>query len=631
MLFMKTFTVDARLGVLVLAMASVFSVAAQTPPAPLLGETVITATRVAVPLTQVIADVTVIDRSTLDKAGQSTLGDVLAQQPAVQWTSSGGYRSTTGIFLRGASSSQTLYLVDGVRIGSATAGGASVENIPLDRIERIEIVRGAASALYGPDAVGGVVQIFTRGPSDTPQWSATAGAGTYGQVQSGFTGRGRSGMWGYSLGLSQERGNGINVSANPASSSYNADRDGFSSTSVDARLTADLTKGQLLTLGVTQSDMAYGFDATPFPNPLALTAATTDAQAKPRLEALHVKWDAQWLPQWKSSVLLGKSSEQFVSAYYRIADGAFAGDTRFNTNRTQVRWQNDVTVWDKDVVSVGVENQSEVVDSSTVYTVSERTIHGVMGSYAMNRAPWNALLVLRRDENSQFGHFDDWALSGGYLLVPSLRAVASMGTSFQAPSFNQLYYPGFGKPTLLPQMNRASELGLKYQQEALRWSAIAYYNEIQGFIDPATNAQSSLGVLRGGTLSAEVERGDTRYTMSYDYADPKSYSQTAASNDLRLMRVAYNVAQLRISHRVQAFDIFGEFKYTSDRQDRKVIGSGIDTLPEYSTLNLGATWALGKELSLLARLNNATDTQYMLANGYNMPGRNLFVSLTWSP
>ena len=588
-----------------------------------------TASRVATPVTDVIADVSIIDRQTLERAGQSSLRDILAQQPGVQMVSNGSYRSSTGVFLRGASNSQTIVLIDGVRVGSATLGTASFENFPLARIERIEILRGAASALYGPDAVGGVIQIFTREPTDALELSANLGFGTDGQRQTGASLRGSAGAIGYSLGVSREKARGISVIVDPASSSFNPDKDGFTSTSVDAKLTTKLNRDHGLTLSLLHSDSEYQFDGLPFPNSNGLTRLTSDARAKPKLNNATVKWDAQWLPQWKSTVTAGTSEEESVSEYYRISDGAFGGSSKFNTKRRQLTWQNDITL-DKDVLSLMLENRSEAVDSSTNYTVKERDVRSALVSYAFNRERWNALAVIRNDNNSQFGSFSNWALSGGYRLTGSLRAVASLGTSFQAPTFNQLYFPGFGNPALLPQRNRATELGLKYQQDNLTLSAVAYHNDIKGFIIPSTNIQSSLAVLRGVTFSADAQAGATSYSLSYDYADPRSYSTVPASNDLRLVRVAQNVLNARANHRLGDVSVFGELKLSSNREDNNRTFTGRETLHGYGLLNVGMNWKVQKNVSLLARINNLTDAQYMLANGFSVPGRNLFASVSWT-
>lgn len=622
---MKNCTSSARLATLSLALAAAFPTHAQLQ----LKDQVVTASRVATPVTDVIGDVSIIDRAQLDLAGQSSLRDLLAQQPGIQIAPSGSYRSNTGVFLRGAVTSQSIVLVDGMRIGSATSGGASFENLPLDRIERIEILRGAASALYGPDAVGGVIQIFTRDPGKGLAATANIGAGSDGQLQLGASLRGGDGVVGYSLGASREKATGISAVSAPASGSYNPDQDGFDATSVDAKLTARVHRDHALSLAVLRSDTNYAIDSTPFPNPLGLTKLTTDARSKSGMTNASLQWVAQWLPAWRSTVTMGSSEDQSLGDYIRVSDGAAGGSTQFNTRRRQATWQNDISL-DKDVLSLLLENRGETVDSNTAYTVTNRDVRSALASYAFNRADWNGLLVARNDDNSQFGNFNNWSASGGYRLSSVVRAVASVGTSFQAPTFNQLYYPGFGNPALQPQRNRATELGLKYRHDNLALGAVVYHNNIQGFIVPTTNVQSALAVLRGVTLTSDVQWGDTSLSLSYDYADPRSYTTNPATNDLRLVRIARNMLGARLSHQMGSVNYFGELRLSSDREDNNLSFSGRDLLPGYTVLNVGANWKLRKDLSLLARANNLTDTQYMLANGFSMPGRNVFVSLNWS-
>jgi vitamin B12 transporter len=609
-----------------LAVSAAFPVLAQEQFA-MLDAVVVSASRIPVPVQDVIADVSLIDRAELDQMGQGSLRDVLAQQPGVQFVSNGGYRSSTSVFLRGATTAQAIVLIDGVRVGSATSGGASFENMPLQRIERIEVLRGAASALYGPDAVGGVIQIFTRESTEGLHLTANVGAGSDGQRQAGASIRGRSGAIGYSLGLSKEKATGISVTNNPAASGYNPDTDSFEVSSVDAQLSAQLSKEHSLTLALMHSAMDYQFDGTvsyPDPNPLGLTSLTTDAWARPVLNQASLIWAAQWRPNWKSTLTLGAGDDKSTSDFYRISDGAWGGSNHFNTRRNQTTWQNDITL-DRDVLTLLLEKRSEAIDSSTDYTVKERDLRSVMASYAVNQANWNALAVLRNDDNSQFGSFNNWALSGGYKFTPAWRAVASVGTSFSAPSFNQLYYPDYGTPTLTPQLNHASELGLKYHQGEVSASATLYHNEIQGFIDPATNAQSNLAVLRGITLAMQAQRGNTHYAVSYDYADPRTQP-----NDLPFVRVAHRMLNLNVRQTIGAVQAFGELKLSSERQDNNLTFTGRDVLAGYGLLNAGVDWKVNSQLSLLARLNNLSDAHYTLANGYTMPGRNVFVSLSWA-
>ena len=641
--FMKTFICPVRFVApspalaVSLALSAAFPLVsvAQTVPtpapiaAPVLAETVVTASRIAVPVTDVLADVSVITREVIDKAGPGSLRELLSQLPGVQFTSNGSYRSNTGVFLRGASSSQTIVLIDGIRVGSATSGGASFENMPLDRIERIEVLRGAASALYGPDAVGGVIQIFTRAPTGQPSGNATFGIGSDGVANAGASLRGSAGIFGYSLGVSREQATGISTRNNRLAADFNPDDDGFTSTSVDAKLTAQVHTNHLLTLSLLQNKTDLQFDGRPFPNPGSISGLRWDATSDVQLKNATFSWQAQWLEAWKSTLTVGTSADASLSRYQRTDTRTFGANGKFNTDRKQITWQNDILVG-KDVLSVVLEKRNEAVDSSTRYTVSERSVRSAAVSYALNKKDWNALAVVRTDKNSQFGSFNNWALSGGYRLTDSLRAVASVGTSFQAPSFNQLYFPDFGTPTLTPQRNKSKEIGLKYEQGSLALSAMVYQSLIQGFIVPSTNVQQSSAELRGATLSADNRIGELTYGVSYDYTDPRTRSLRAADDNLRFVRIARHVLNARVTRNFGDASVFGELKISSNREDSNVSFTGRDLLPGYSTLNVGGTYALNKNVSVLLRINNLLDKQYMLANGFSTPGFNMFASLSYA-
>lgn len=627
---MKNFALllSSRAGICVACATStvgfiVNSANAQTATMPALQDVVITANRIPTKLTDVLADVTVLDRSELDLAGQSSLLDVLANLPGIQISRNGSYRSSSGVFLRGATSSQTVILLDGVRIGSATSGTPALENIPLDRIERIEVLRGAASALYGADAVGGVIQIMTREPDRKPVYTANVGVGGDGQRQASMAVRGSNNDLGYSFGWSRERADGISVLVNPLSSAFNPDRDGFQASSVDAKLRYQVSPQHQLSVGLLHSDTDYQFDGAASPNPLKLTKVNTDARAYSTLNNLSAQWQAQWLPNWKSTLLLGAAEDQSVTKYFRSTDGAFGGSGKFNTDRRHLSWQNDFSLG-QDVLSFALEERREEVDSSMNYAVKARDLRGVMLSYALRAEDWSALAVLRSDHNSQFGSFTNWSLSGGYQLNPAWRAVLSAGTSFQAPSFNQLYYPGFGNPTLTPQQNRSNELGLKYREGHLNFEATVYQNDIRGFITPSTNSQSALAVLRGVSLHGGWQFGASQISASYDYADPRTQP-----NNLRLLRIARHVANFRLQHQLSELSLFTELKFSSDREDNNLSFTGRDKLAAYSLLNVGLNWQVNSQWALLLRINNLNNSHYVLANNYSTLGRNAFASLSW--
>lgn len=616
---MKNRPFRARAAVPFLYAVSLISASTINAQVTEINPVIVTAIRLPQPLSEVLADVSIIDRETLQNAGLQSLGDVLANLPGIQLVTNGSYRSSTTVSLRGASASQTILLVNGVRVGSATLGSFSVENLPLERIERVEVLRGAAAALYGPDAVGGVIQVFTREPVDKLQKSVTTGLGSDGQGQFGASISGRSGDWGFNLGASHERADGINVKT-PNASGFNKDKDGYSFTSADASLQWTLNKMHELNLNALLSEGEYDFDGTPFPTPAGTNAGNLRAVNDPSVRQLSLDWGAKWNAYWSSNLKVGQSKDLSPSRYLRESDNTLAGDSRFNTHRQQISWQHNFRIG-KDSLSLIAEHRLDEVESTTPYTVRERTVRGFVASYSKRADGWDALLTARHDQNSQFGNFNTWSVSGGYKLNSDWRLVGNVGTTFQAPSFNQLYFPGFGNAALKPQQGKSHEIGLKYNFGSSRAGVVLYQNDVKGFINTATNVQSNLAVLKGATFDWSRSWADTTLTTSYDHADP-----LLKPSNSRVSRVARNMVRAQINHRVGPWSPFAELRLSGNRFDS--VSNLI--LPGYGVFNLGTSYRWDKNWRMVGRLNNLGDKTYSLANGFTTPGRNLFVSLQWT-
>jgi vitamin B12 transporter len=608
---------------------------AQANPPGTLPDTVVTANRTPVPLTDVLADMTLIDRAQIERAGQTSLLGLLSTQPGVQTGQNGGLASVSSVFLRGARANQTIVLIDGVRVGQATSGQTSLENIPLAQVERIEILRGAASSLYGADAVGGVIQIITRRAdgASAPRVTADVGAGSYGQRHASASVRGANDVFSYSLGVETAAASGLNAIATPLNTSFNADRDGFARQNANLNLAFRPVAGHELSLSALESRQRYQFDGAPTNNAPLSTAGTTardyDAANEGRLNSWNLRWAAQWLPNWRTTLTLGQGKDNSTSVFTRYTTGASINPARFDTRASTASLQSDVTLG-TDVLTLLFEDRTESVSSTTAYTVRERSIRSSLLSYALNRGPFQALATVRQDNNSQFGLASTNALSLGYKLSTHLRAVASYGSSFQAPTFNQLYFPGSGNPRLMPQTSQNSEVGLRYEAGVTQGSFTAYRNEVKGFINPTTNAQSNLAVLEGWTVSARTQWGGTGLSASYDYTDAFDKSATP---QVRLVRVARTVLNLRAEQRMGPGLVFAEVQRVGDREDSPVpfVANRRVVLPAYTLINLGAQWQVSRDWRLLARINNVGDERYQLANSFAMPGRSVFVGLSWAP
>ena len=232
--------------VVVLAIASSIAhspVAAQVADA--LPPVAVTASRSSQPIADLLADVTVIGHDEIVRSGAQSLTEVLQRQPGVEITMNGGPGSTSGAFLRGANRGQTLVLVDGLRVGSSSAGATSLEAIPLDQIERVEILRGPASSLYGADAIGGVIQVFTRrAQGDAFGGGVSAGYGTYDTRNASATLRGAMGPLAFSVTGGGTRSAGYNAIVNPDNFSYNPERDGYSNENVTGNAVLGWAAGQ---------------------------------------------------------------------------------------------------------------------------------------------------------------------------------------------------------------------------------------------------------------------------------------------------------------------------------------------------------------------------------------------------
>ena len=585
---------------------------------------VVTATRLPQPVEDVVADISVIGPAEIERAGQSTLRELLQRLPGVQMSTNGSYASNTTVFIRGAETARIMVLVDGVRIGSATSGTAPLESIPLAQIERIEVLRGPATTLYGADAVGGVIQIFTRRGEPGLRVSAEAGVGSHGLMKSSAAIDGAQGNFAYALGVSAERADGISTLDNRADSDFNDDDDGYRNTGVSGSLRWTLAPGHTLSTQFLAANGRSEFDGTDF-SFLESKGANTDARNKSEVFTWGIALDNRISERWQSSVRLSVSDDKSEASYRNTDDGTPFSAYRFDTQRRQLVWQNTFSVG-PDRLIASLERLEDEVDSTVAYTVDERHTDTALLAYALDRGPWFGQVAARHDDNSQFGTFTTGSAALGYRVTPAWRVVGSYASNFQGPSFNQLYYPDFGNPQLEPQRNRGQELALKYDDGAVHGSLTLYRNRIRGFIDPGTNVQTSRATLEGATLEGGWRHKAWTVGGSIDVLDADE-----EPSGRRLVRRAGKTAQLHVQRQAGWGSAFAEWLAVADRVDSDFTGGAPRRarLGGYGLLNVGAQWRVATDWTLLARVNNATDKDYASAYGYSTLDRTVFVGLQY--
>lgn len=606
---MKTFVYRARLAVFPLALAVAFPSVAQRQAAPQLKETVVSATRNPTRTDELVSDVVVISRDEIEKSTGRTLPEILARVPGLQFSANGGLGKSSSINIRGAEARHTVLLIDGVRYGSATTGAPVWDNLPVDMIERIEILKGPASALYGSEAVGGVVQIFLRQGVQGfhPYASVTLGSAAYRQAATGFAGG--SGAVSYALGVQKTSETGFSATNPKVGANYNPDTDGFNQNALDASVAYQLNTDWKLDAGLLYADSVNHTD----------DGLNRDTRYAGLTRIVRAGLDGRLATGWKTQLRLNQS----VDASKAIVAAPSVFPSLFKTTQNQLTWQNDVDTR-FGVLLAGFEQLKQKVDSTTAYTVNARQVASYFVGVNSSQGAHSWQANVRRDQNSQFGGSSTGFAGYGFGLTPAWRVNASYGTSFVAPSFNQLYFPGFGNTALQPERGRNTDLGVTWSEAGQTVKLVRYDNKIRGFITSTTTPVNvPQARISGLTLAYDGSFGPLTLRASADALDPRN-----EITGKRLPRRSANQLRLGADYGAGAWTVGGSVLRTGGRFND---AANLQPLDGYTTADLYADYQLSQAWSLQTKLNNLTNKQYETILGYNQPGRGVFVTLRWQP
>ncbi|MBL8325855.1 MAG: TonB-dependent receptor [Rubrivivax sp.] len=598
-----------------LAITAVCAPAAHAQGAAAGDPVVITGTRTPQRVDRALAEVTVIERAQIEAAAGRTLAELLATESGVQFWSNGGLGKTASVSLRGLESRHTLLLIDGVRYGSATVGSPTWDNIPLDAIERIEVVRGPMSGLYGSEAVGGVIQVFTRGgqPGFRPEGGATAGSRSYGELAAGA--RFGTGAFDGHLRLQHRRTDGISTTNERVPfGSFNADDDGFEQTSLSGRLGLRLGTWRaeatmLSAKGTNHYDDGPG----------------ADSRTRLRTEVLSAQVSGPAATGWRTALKWARSIDELDTL---ASASPFTDLGTIGSTQQQVSWENGFDTPLGTALALAERIEQEVERPGTPFAVSERTITGLgLGLNGEAGAHgWQA--SVRRDRNSQFGNQTTGSLAYGLEVAPGLRATASFGTSFTAPSFNQLYFPGFGNPLLQPEEGLHREVGLRWSQGVHEVRFAAFSSDIRGYITPGANPTNVNADIEGLTLTVRTQLQGWRLSAGGELIDPRNSNPNNANFGRQLPRRAREVLRLGAERRIGAWTLGASMLNSGARFEN---AANSVELPGYTVWDLRADWAPAPGWALGLKVNNVADRRYETALGYNQPAREAFVTLRWAP
>ena len=587
---------------------------------------VVTSSRAAETVDETMAPVTIIDREEIDRSGVKSVDELLTRVPGLIVTHNGGRGAASSIFLRGTSSRHVLILIDGVKIGSATLGTASLNHLPLSVVEKIEVVRGPRSSLYGSEAIGGVIQVFTRRAKQAFSGNLTVSAGSHDtyEVDAGFSDS-NSRNW-YSVNMSSLDTEGFNVCNGKSSScrvrnlnfpdNYepaDLDKDGYRNRSLNFSAGGHLTERIDLTGGLTLSDNDTEFDGS-------------QNESDKRIRTLFLQGDWFINGGLKTSLTLSESLDE-VETFNK---GEFF--SRFKTIREQASWISQWNLENHRMIS-GIDFIQDQIESSNNYSVRERDNTGYFASLRSSFKTLDMELSVRLDDNEQYGEKTTGSAALGRDLPLGWRLTGSYGTAFKAPTFNDLYWPGSESPDLIPEESSSTEIGIIYSRQSTRVSFHAYRTKIENLIAwaPTSGGPWKPGNVDKAKISGlEIEFQTTINTVNLNgsFTLQEPLNDSGINRNRQLRRRAKQLAFLDISQNFNPWKLGLSLHYRGKSYDD---AANTNLVNGFGRVDTRLARLFQQDWNLELKINNLFDKDYETVRGYHQDGRNFLITLRYSP
>ncbi|MDR5899709.1 TonB-dependent receptor [Halomonas vilamensis] len=566
-----------------------------------LNPVVVTANRAPLTADETLSSVTVLDEATFRRQDPVELTDLLRGQPGVDVQTNGSFGKASSVYIRGTGSDSAVLLIDGIRLRSATTGGAAWQHLDPRMFERAEIVRGPRGSLYGADAVGGVVQLFThQAESEGLQPTISAGGGSFDTQRLSATLSGSEGGTRYSFA-------GSLIDTDGTAIREGGEDKGYDNTSGLARV-------------------AHTFDNGAEAGVLALRARGNTEYDGGNIDFVQqvagVYAEFPVTESWRSRFTLSEArddSENFTPT----SVSAFETETR------TARWENTLSIAAHEWI-VGAEHSEDQVSGTTDYTEDSRDNNAVFTQALLDFSPLAVQASLRFDDNQAYGDEVTGSLALGYDLDDHHTLRTSYGTAFKAPTFNDLYFPGFGNPDLNAETSETFELGVRGQYEQFFWDLAAYQTDVEDLI-AFTSQQGVYAAfnvdtarIRGAELSAGAELNDWTLQAALTYTDPEN-----RDTGNRLQRRASESLRLDIDRELGDVSLGGSWIAQNHRYDD---ADNEARLAGYGLVNLRAGWQFAPQWSARLTVDNFFDKDYATAkffngNNYLNAGRAGFLSV----
>jgi len=602
----------------------------------------VTATRTPISKNNVIADVTTISSEDIERAGSSSLPELLQRQPGIEISNLGGPGKVSTIGIRGTSSTHSIVLVDGIRLSAATTGFSAIEHIPLSQIEKIEIVRGPASSLYGQDAIGGVIQIFTKKGIDGFKPYVDIGYGSYNTSNFKSGVRAGNNQTTYAINFAAMNSDGFSAFVpNPANAanSKNLDKDGYKNYSLSSSLSHKINQDYEIDLQYFLSNGKNQFDNR-FANFSPSFHGNYRNEIKLETYAMNIK--GQINKAWQSSIKLSQSTDKYLDLQ-KLNNFTFEDDANlkdlYKTTQDQLSWQNNVAL-PRGSITLLYDFLKQRIKTTDVYEKTQRTNHGVMVGYSLIEDKHNFQSNFRKDFNSVYEDAVTGNIGYAYSIDPNWTIASSYGTAFVSPSFNFLYSLAdsfaLGNPNLKPEKSKNIEGSIRYKDDSGSMSLTMFQNKIDDFIIYTAPAEAGSRTSTQNLNKAEIQgltiSGDQFFGHFQIKGSATGQSAKNEDTDKYLPRRASLIGNINLNYYIGKWNIGVEETFSGKRFDDK---ENIVNLSGYALTNIVTDYKINDKLKLNLRLNNVFDKDYSLAaegrSGfkYQTPGRSLFANLRY--
>jgi len=542
-----------------------------------LNQVIVTASRTPEPLGSAIASVTVITQADIDRLQPYSVDELLTGLVGMSIANNGALGKTTSVFVRGTNADHVLVLIDGIKIGSATTSTAAWEQLPVEQIDHIEIVRGPTSSLYGSEALGGVVQIFTRrgapGAPDLPSFEMSGGShGTY-QGEAGYSGSVRNGWCNASASGLYANGIPICIANAPVTADVYTTTPQQGYWSASSALSGGYRwANATATLDFLRADGDTRYDGNIY----------SGDESRVVQQALDGTLTVAPLTPLSVTLTAGQSLDQSQQYFGGVPDGFF------DSRRDTFSWLYQLSLTPGQKFLVGADFERDVIASDTDYAVKSRDDTGVFALYQWFPGHQELQLSERYDDNQQFGDHFTGSAQWAYRWSDALRLTASYCTAFKAPTFNDLYFPFFGDPTLRPETSHSTEVGFNGRLSVFSWAVNAYQTQINDLIEYNPVTFGAANIDRARIRGLETQLAGTlqqwRVQLRATLLDPRD---TGVSYGELLPRRAQYTARLDVDRDIAVLS-FGATLFESG--PRFEDPANTQRLGGYGTLDVRAAW-----------------------------------------